>query len=200
MIVIVDYGMGNLLSIKKAFARAGFKTMISSNLQEISSASKIVLPGVGHFKQGMENLSKIGALDTLNNAVINRKVPILGICLGMQIMTKSSAEGGIDGLGWVDLKVTRVKEKNLKTPHMGWNSVCDFDSLLMKNIDKESLFYFVHSYQVLDVNNHSLNTGLTFYGSDFISCFSSGNIHGVQFHPEKSHKQGIEMLKNFANL
>jgi imidazole glycerol-phosphate synthase subunit HisH len=200
MIVIVNYGMGNLRSVQKAFERINLKVIISSDFHEIKNASHLVLPGVGHFAQGMENLKKLGLVEVLNEAVIKNKKPILGICLGMQLMTKFSDEGNVAGLGWIDAKTEHFNITSNKIPHMGWNNLKAIkNSRFLKDLNEEDFFYFVHSYKVVCSNSHDVLT-VTNYGIDFHSSFEIENIIGVQFHPEKSHQEGLQLLKNFICL
>ena len=199
MIVIIDYGIGNLRSVQKSFLRVGFNAVISNNKNDIENASKLVLVGVGHFKHAMNNLKKSALLPTINNKVQNQKTPILGICLGMQLMTKFSEEGNIEGLGWVDV-ITKKFQTDLKVPHIGWSTSNYIkENFLTKGISIFDEFYFVHSYYV-ETNNDKLNMFITNYDHNFVSGFCDGNIYGLQFHPEKSHEAGIHLLKNFANL
>jgi len=199
MIIIVDYKMGNLRSVMKAFKRIGVETIISSESKYLEAAQKIVLPGVGHFKRGIENLSKLGLIDILKKKVIQEKIPILGICLGMQLLTKFSEEGNVDGLGWFDAKTIKFKiDQRFKIPHIGWNTF-DYkkENTLFSGVDKNTSFYFVHSYHVQCNNSKDILT-TTNYGMDFASAIQKDNILGVQFHPEKSRKNGLKILKNFA--
>lgn len=204
MITIIDYGLGNLSSIKKAFKRLGVKCSISDKISEIENSEKLILPGVGHFKMGMERIKLKGLDLCMNELVIEKKTPILGICLGMQLMTKFSEEGNINGLGWIDAKVKFFKFKSdndsLKIPHMGWNNLI-FNSGhgIFSNITSEDLFYFVHSYYV-ECSHPKNILSVTNYGLDIISSFQNENIYGVQFHPEKSHEQGLEILRNFSKI
>ncbi len=152
MLTIIDYGMGNLFSIQKAFKRINIESIITSELDDISRSSKLVLPGVGHFENGMKNINNTGMLGLLNKKVLEEKIPILGICLGMQLMTKYSEEGNVEGIGWIEAKTRRFrpnKEQKLKVPHMGWNSILPKkESKLFYDISEESTFYFVHSYYI----------------------------------------------------
>jgi glutamine amidotransferase len=204
MIVIIDYSMGNIGSIANMFKKIGVECKISSNPQDISSADKLILPGVGAYDNGMKNLSERGFIEMLNNKVMVGKTPILGICLGMQLFSKSSEEGQMEGLGWIDAETVRFSfgedRKKLRVPHMGWNEVQrQKESVLFKDINNESRFYFVHSYHVI-CNDKSDILTTTCYGFDFVSAVEKENIYGVQFHPEKSHKYGMKLLKNFAEL
>lgn len=197
MLVIVDYGVGNVGSIKNMLKRIGSESIISSNIEEIKKADKIILPGVGSFDNGMEQLKKFNLIDTLTEKVINQKTPILGICLGMQLFTQKSEEGELPGLGFIDAETVRFKI-NLRIPHMGWNLIdIKEESLIYKEMSKESRFYFAHSYHVVCHNQSDILT-TTMYGYEFISSFQKDNIIGVQFHPEKSHKFGMKLFKNFV--
>jgi glutamine amidotransferase len=201
--VIVDYGTGNLNSVKRSLDRMRVSSIISSDPKDIISAEKIILPGVGHFVKAMSNLKELHLLDTLHEAVLVKQKPILGICLGMELMTKESEEGNAKGLGWLDAKVMRfnVSDKmKYKVPHTGWNRInVKKKSLLMNNISDLSEFYFVHSYH-LKINNQTDLLNETQYSYLFPSAIEMGNIFGVQYHPEKSHDAGAQLLKNFIEL
>lgn len=196
--------MGNLRSVEKAFERLGVATKISSRRDEIITADKLILPGVGNFKRGMSNIKRMGLFDVLNTCVLNDKKATLGICLGMQLMTNFSTEGDSNGFGWINAETISFKEmKNiykLKIPHMGWNNTLkQKESALLKNISDKDLFYFVHSYYIRCENESDILTQ-TLYGDYFVSSFNAANIHGCQFHPEKSHDAGLTLLKNFAEI
>jgi len=199
MIVIIDYGMGNLHSVLKAFRRIGADAIVSSKGEDIQKAEKLVLPGVGHFKKGMENLEKRGLIEILNKKIIGEKTPILGICLGMQLFTKFSEEGDAGGLGWIDARTIKFNlGDKFRVPHMGWNNIkIEKDNKIFSNLNKEDYFYFVHSFHVNCKNKEDI-LSITEYGKKFISAIQKENIIGVQFHPEKSHDAGLEILKNFA--
>lgn len=203
MIVIIDYGMGNLRSVYNKFKRIGVQCVISSNKHDIESAAKLILPGVGHFKYGIENLYKLDLIELLNKKVIDDKIPILGICLGTQLFCKHSEEGNSNGLGWIDAEVIRfcVSDKiKYKIPHMGWNNVNIVKSNeLNKNLNEDDQFYFVHSYH-LKCNSNSDIWMTTDYHHNFVSAINKENIFGTQFHPEKSHDAGYALLTNFAKL
>lgn len=201
MIVVIDCGMGNLNSVAKAMRRIGVNVVISSNKDKIASAKKLILPGIGHFGTGMEHLKKSKILDVLNKRVIKDRTPILGICLGMQLFTDWGEEGDAKGLGYLKGKTIRFafsKEKaNLKIPHMGWNSTdAKKDSPLLRKIPKDATFYFVHSYYVVCEDKEDI-LATTNYGFPFTSMVQKGSIYGTQFHPEKSHENGLALLKNF---
>lgn len=202
-IVVIDYNMGNLRSVNNKFKRIGIESKISSVKEEIENAEKLVLPGVGHFKKGMENLKELGLIKVLNKKILGEKTPILGICLGVQLFCKHSEEGNAEGLGWIDAEVIRFRVSDkikFKIPHMGWNNVEIINSnSLDKVIHKNDQFYFVHSYH-LKCNNPSNIWMTTIYDYEFVSAIHHDNIYGTQFHPEKSHDAGYNLLKKFAEL
>ena len=203
MITIIDYGMGNLGSIRNMFKRIGVSSEISGDKETIATAKKILLPGVGAFDAAMERIALSGLLEVLNTKVLTEKIPVLGICLGMQLLTKSSEEGILPGLGWIDATTIRFRfpeEELLKVPHMGWNRVYEANaSALIADLPAEPRFYFVHSYYVqASLPEDVLMT--TPYGKDFHSVIQHDNIYGAQFHPEKSHKFGMKLLENFARI
>jgi imidazole glycerol-phosphate synthase subunit HisH len=200
MITIVDFNTGNLGSIQNMFKKIGIESQISADVEVIAAADKLVLPGVGAFDTGMQNLERSGLIPLLTRRVVQEGTPILGICLGMQLMTRRSAEGERPGLGWIDAEVVRFEPTKaaLRIPHMGWNQVLPIrPSQLTQDLPPEPRFYFVHSYFVRchDPADVLLTTA---YGNPFHSGFQRGNLHGVQFHPEKSHKFGMALLRNFS--
>jgi glutamine amidotransferase len=202
MIVIIDYGMGNTGSIVNMLRVAGAKSTVSSNPAEIEKADKLILPGVGAFDRAMTNLKELDIIPLLNEKVTRQKTPILGICLGVQLLANNSEEGKLPGLGWIDAEVKRFRftaeQAYMKIPHMGWNLInAKKESMLLKDMETRSRFYFVHSYHVVCKNSEDVLTD-TFYGYHFTSSVQRGNILGVQFHPEKSHKFGLKLLKNFV--
>jgi len=201
MILIIDYNIGNLYSVYNMFKYLGINSKISSSLNDIKIADKLILPGVGHFKTGMENLVQTNLIDTLNEEVLIKKKPILGICLGMHLMTKHSDEGDYNGLGWVDATTRKFQiSESLKVPHIGWNDLSyKKASLLNDNISANLRYYFVHSYHV-QCNQQADVLATSMYGHEFVAAFQHENIYGVQFHPEKSHKYGIELLRNFNKI
>ncbi len=202
MIGIVDYNMGNLRSVQKAFDRIGAPAKIAANIDAVAACRKLVLPGVGNFSKAVNILKSNGLFDELNRAVKIRKVPILGICLGMQLMADFSEEGGVNGFGWIKAQVSRFSfsQKNLRVPHMGWNRLLiQNDNTLFKGIDPDNFYYFVHSYYIKCANQGDVLSE-TDYGNTFVSAFRHENIYGCQFHPEKSHDAGLKILKNFADL
>lgn len=202
-IVIVDYGMGNLFSVQKKLDRMQVKTLVSDNISAIEKADKILLPGVGHFEHAMHHLHDKQLIDVLNQKVLVEKTPILGICLGMQLMCTDSEEGNCEGLKWIDAHVKRfILSDTLrhKIPHTGWNEVqiCK-ESPLMHEIQNGDEFYFVHSYHVV-CNNASDVLNTTSHEISFTSAFQKEHIFGVQYHPEKSHDTGTKLIENFVRL
>jgi glutamine amidotransferase len=203
MIVIVDYGMGNLASIQNMVKKVGGTARISSDVNEIQSASKLILPGVGAFDTGMTNLKERGLIPTLETKA-KGGTPVLGICLGMQLLSRRSEEGVLPGLGWIDAETIRFRfsaeQASLRIPHMGWNTVRSTTNAgLFDNLGSEPRFYFVHSYHVVCRDPADV-LSTTEYGLLFTSALQNGNIMGVQFHPEKSHKFGMALFKNFLAL
>lgn len=203
MITIVDYGMGNLGSVFNMFKKIGVASKITSNLEEINNAEKILLPGVGSFDNAMKRLNESGIREVLDKKVLKDKIPVLGICLGMQLLTNQSEEGKEKGLGWIDAETKKFKfkkEQKLRVPHMGWNVVNQATkSKLTESFVEESRFYFVHSYYV-EVENQVNSILKTKYGLEFDSAIQQNNIYGAQFHPEKSHKFGMKLFENFAKI
>ncbi len=202
-LAIVDYGMGNLNSVKKKLYRLKTTASITSNPKDIIKADKIILVGVGHFAKAMKNIKELNLLDTLNEVAIIKKKPVLGICLGMQLMANDSEEGNSEGLGWLDANVRKMQVDDtlkFKIPHTGWNEITQSKkSHLMKGIPESSEFYFVHSYHLMS-NETSNILNETEYCFKFISAIEKNNIFGVQYHPEKSHDIGEVLLKNFISL
>lgn len=199
-IAIVDYGMGNIGSIKNMLKKIGVDSKITADIFEIRNAYKIILPGVGSFDRAMENLKSLKLIEVLNKKALIDKVPVLGICLGMQLLAKDSEEGKLSGLGWINANVLKFKSSTLKVPHMGWNTAEIIkEHKLFEKMYPEPRFYFVHSYYFKcdDSKDRLTNTE---YGIDFTSAVCNDNIMGVQFHPEKSHKFGMRLLENFAKI
>ncbi len=200
--VIVDYEMGNLGSIKNMLKAIGHGSTISARPEEIVAAERLILAGVGAFDAGMSNLERLGLIDVLREAVVERGAPVLGICLGMQLLSRSSQEGELAGLGWIDARTMRfappTRESGLKIPHMGWNQVTAQRGCALWGLPQEEMrFYFVHSYHVVCEDPGDV-LGTTHHGHDFVSVVGRDNILGVQFHPEKSHKFGKMLLQNFV--
>lgn len=200
MITIVDYGMGNLGSIRNMLKKIGVEAQISADPEVVARAGKLILPGVGAFDAGMENLARSGLQPVLDERVRDAGVPTLGICLGMQLMTRRSDEGTKPGLGWIDAEALRFEPgaAALKVPHMGWNRVhLRREAALVADLPDEPRFYFVHSYYVRCRREDDVLL-TTPYGPDFHSGVQRDNVWGVQFHPEKSHRFGMQLLRNFA--
>jgi len=204
MVIIVDYGVGNLASIANMARKAGTECVISGEAAAIARADKLILPGVGAFDRGMANLAERGLIAVLNERAVARGVPTLGLCLGMQLMGRRSEEGARPGLGWLAADSVKFKTaangSGLKVPHMGWNYIEPaVPSALTENLPPEPRFYFVHSYH-LEVDDPSDVMCWTRYGDRFASGIHHGNLWGTQFHPEKSHSFGLALLKNFLAL
>jgi glutamine amidotransferase len=203
MIKIIDYGAGNFNSIKKILERLNLQSEICQLPEKLEESRIIILPGVGNFENAIVKLKSSGFYEILNHLVIEEKKIILGICLGMQLFFDESEESKQSGFSWINGTVEKFKFKNtvqtinLKTPHMGWNSVKSLNKkFLFKNLDEEPRFYFANSYHVVCKNKEDI-VACTNYGYDFCSIVNKDNIWGVQFHPEKSHKFGINFFKNF---
>ena len=202
MIIIIDYGMGNLRSILNKLERLRIEAKISSTIADIKAADKLILPGVGAFGNGMMNIEKYNLHAVLNKRVLQDRIPILGICLGMQLFCRKSEEGNVEGLGWIEADVKKFNfnslDEKLRIPHMGWNqTTIRNESLLVDGLGETAKFYYVHSYHVsADVRGVTVATAC--YGYDFPAIIQVDNIFGTQFHPEKSHRDGQQILKNFA--
>ena len=203
MIVIVDYGIGNLASVLNMFKKIGATNVcISKDYALIEKATKLILPGVGAFDAGMDTLEKSGLIPLLNKKVIEDKIPLLGICLGMQLLTKKSEEGVKPGLGWIDAETVKFNldpALKLKVPHMGWNYIKIQKENPLIDSKSKSRFYFVHSYYV-KCKDESQSIATSHFGIDFTCMIKKDNIYGAQFHPEKSLKFGMQVLENFAKL
>lgn len=199
-ISVIDYEAANIGSVLRMLEKAGAKPVRASTPTEIAAARRIILPGVGAFDHGMDQLHKRGLVDELNHAALVRRIPVMGICLGMQLMCRSSEEGERRGLGWMEASVEKFRfppELRLAVPHMGWNTVqlCK-ENPLLPALEARTRFYFVHSYKVRCDHEEDI-VAKTHYGEDFVSIFSRGNLFGAQFHPEKSHRFGMQLLSNF---
>lgn len=202
-IAIIHYGMGNLHTIERKFQSLGANVIITSDAEAIIGADKIILPGVGHFGKAMEQLEKLNLIAVLNQAVLEEKKTVLGICLGMQLMADYSEEGNAKGLGWISGTVRKINVENstvYKIPHIGWNqAMIQKESKLMQDIKNEDDFYFVHAYHY-DCQDKKDILSITSYENNMVSAIEKNNIFGVQFHPEKSHQVGMQLLKNFITL
>lgn len=204
MIAIIDYGLGNIKAFGNVYKELNIPISIASSAEDLKKADKIILPGVGAFDHAIDQLNKSGMRETLDELVLVKRVPVMGICVGMQILAGSSDEGVLPGLGWIDGEVKKFDITQLKhtprLPHMGWNDVEPVkESGLFHHLEKDSRFYFLHSYYF---NCHKKENILATaeYGSRFACAVNEQNIFGVQFHPEKSHHYGVQLLKNFAKL
>ncbi len=202
MIAVVDYGMGNLGSIVKAIKYVGGDPWLTSSSSEIAAAGAVVLPGVGAFGDGMRQLKQRGLLDVLRRKVMEEKRPFLGVCLGMQLLAKRSEEFNTSelGLDWIDAEVVKMKpQENLKVPHVGWNTVeFKHDHALLSGIKNGADFYFVHSYHMI-CSDSNVVVGVVDYGGPVVAAVAKDNIFATQFHPEKSQKDGLQILKNFIS-
>jgi glutamine amidotransferase len=202
MIVIINYGLGNLGSIANMLRKIGVGAQVSSEVSAIEKADKLILPGVGAFDRGITNLKEENLLPILNKKVLEDKTPILGICLGMQLMGKGSEEGSQPGLGWLDAEIVRFQlnreNSSLRIPHMGWNMLNIVRSHpIFMGLEQENRFYFVHSFHMICTKEENI-LAKSQYGYSFAAVAGYANIIGVQFHPEKSHRFGMRLLKNFA--
>jgi imidazole glycerol-phosphate synthase subunit HisH len=203
MITIIDYGMGNLGSVHNMFKYIGVNTSITNSISEIEKAKKILLPGVGSFDKAISKIEELNLKAVLDYKALEEQIPILGICLGMQILTNSSEEGRLRGFGWIPgktIKFISKDDKKIKIPHMGWNITTNRnESILTSDLPNDSRFYFVHSYYVKVVNRAHVILE-THYGSRFDAAIQRENIFGAQFHPEKSHRFGMKFLENFSKI
>jgi len=204
VITIINYGLGNIRAFANVYKQLNIPVNIATQCADLKTATKIILPGVGAFDHAMERLEYSGMRQTLDELVLKHNTPVLGVCVGMQMFACSSEEGRLPGLGWVDGVVKKMDPTTLihatRLPHMGWNDVQPIiKNSLFRDFDQVSRFYFLHSYS-FHCNKKEEVLALTDYGEPFASAVSSGNIYGVQFHPEKSHQCGIQLLNNFANL
>ena len=204
MIGIIDYGSGNVKAIQNIYKRLNIGSIVVTEANQINQVDRIVLPGVGAFDEAMGNLNQSGLREALDYSVLLEHKPVLGICVGMQIMATNSEEGNIEGLNWIPGRVKRFDENLIdslpKIPHMGWNSI-EVSKLnkLLHSIDCDIGFYFLHSFY-FDCDNLTDVIAKSYYGTAFDCVVNSQNIYGTQFHPEKSHNNGISVFKNFADL
>lgn len=205
MIAVVDYNMGNLQSVLNAFRLLGQEAVLTQKAEDLKNAKAIVLPGVGAFGDGMKNLEKFGLVPLLEEEVLEKKKPFLGICLGMQLLATTGTEyGNYQGLGWVKGITDRLKPENdsYKVPHMGWNNITiGKQGGLFKDIEQDAVYYFVHSYSLQpDASEEGVATSTCFHGQEIVASIEKDNIFGVQFHPEKSQGAGLKLLENFVSL
>ncbi|NCI48073.1 imidazole glycerol phosphate synthase subunit HisH [Sediminibacterium soli] len=204
MTCIINYGSGNVRAIGNIYDRLKVPYSIVARPSELLAAERIILPGVGAFDQTMDMLNKSGFREVLERRVIQENIPVLGICVGMQILAEGSEEGVLDGLGWIKGRVQKFDKETIahkpKIPHLGWNSICAAKtSNLFNGIDQAQGFYFIHSYYFKCTHEQDI-LATTHYGNDFSSAVNRDNIYGVQFHPEKSHHNGISLLENFVSI
>jgi glutamine amidotransferase len=204
MITIINYGLGNVQAFANLYKRLNIPTAIARCAPDFKGASKLILPGVGAFDHAMELLDASGMRETIEDMVLKQGMPVLGVCVGMQILAGSSEEGGLSGLGWIEGRVRRFDAAKLqqppRLPHMGWNDVVPKGGArLFAGLEQDSRFYFLHSYY-FDCASDDNVLATSEYGIAFGSAVRSANIYGVQFHPEKSHDYGVRLLKNFAEL
>ena len=204
MLTIVDYGGGNIFAFQNVYKRLNIPTKVAKNIEDLADVDKLILPGVGNFDYAMNQLNNSGFRDRLDELVLIKKVPVLGICVGMQMMANDSEEGKLKGLGWIDASVKKFDPNKIdyhtKLPHMGWNDVNSVrHNKLFKGLEKNSIFYFLHSYY-FSCNNKNQIISSSEYGIKFTSSVQHENIYGIQFHPEKSHSYGENLLYNFAKL
>jgi imidazole glycerol phosphate synthase, glutamine amidotransferase subunit len=204
MITIINYGLGNLNAFVHIFNKYDIPVKIAQQAKDLENTSKIILPGVGAFDYAMTKLNESGIKPKLDELVCEKKIPVLGICVGMQILANSSEEGILPGLGYINGRVKKFDPKTLKQelllPHMGWNDIkAQKGHALFKNFNEEPLFYFLHSYY-FECKNSKDSIALASYGKEFVCAVNHDNVYGVQFHPEKSHHYGIKLLNNFAEL
>ncbi len=199
MIAIVDYGAGNLFNIENAVKKMGGEAIITNDKEIIAQANGIILPGVGYAKRAMNYLKEKDIIETIETRVIGDKVPFLGICLGMQLMFEYSEEGDVDGFGWIQGKVEKM-DMSLKVPQIGWNNISIKNKcLLLKGIEDNKDFYFIHSYCVKKCPD-TMVVAVTEYGENFVSMVQYENMFGTQFHPEKSGKAGWHLIRNFCDF
>ncbi len=203
MIAILSYGLGNIKAFANILKNLNIDHKIVDKAEGLKDIDKIILPGVGAFDYAMQQFNQSGLREAVEQKVLHEKTPILGICVGMQMLAKSSDEGQEKGLSWIDGEVKLMETENIKfktkLPHMGWNQVHHSDNTLFKDIPNDGRFYFVHSYY-FNCNDQFNSIATTQYGKAFTSAVNHDNVYGVQFHPEKSHQNGIQLIKNFATL
>jgi len=204
MITLIDYGVGNIFAFQNVYKRLDIPTKIAKAASDLDDAQKLILPGVGAFDYAMGQLNASGMRQKLDELVLEKKIPIIGICVGMQMMGNRSDEGTSKGLQWIDADVLKFDEsliqQRTKLPHMGWNDVSPITGHpLFKGLEQEAIFYFLHSYY-FKCNNTVDSIAISDYGIPFTSAVNADNVYGIQFHPEKSHQYGEKLLHNFAKL
>lgn len=204
MITLIDYGVGNINAFVNVYKRVDVPVRIAKTKEDLIGAEKLILPGVGHFDHAMTQLNNSGMRDTLDKLVLVDKIPVIGICVGMQMMANSSDEGTLEGLKWIDASVRKFDESKInqvtRLPHMGWNDVKPVKDIpLFNGLEKDAIFYFLHTYY-FECNNQDDVMAVTEYGVEFASAAHHENKYGIQFHPEKSHSYGETLLHNFAKL
>ena len=204
MITIIDYGVGNINAFVNVYKRVDVSVKIARTAADLEGAEKLILPGVGHFDYAMKKLNDSGMRDQLDDLVLNKKMPVIGICVGMQMMANYSDEGDLEGLKWIDASVKKFDETKIqqvtRLPHMGWNDVKPkIDMKLFAGLENDAIFYFLHSYY-FECNNPQDIMAVSDYGIEFASAAHHENKYGIQFHPEKSHHYGEILLHNFAKL
>ena len=204
MITLIDYGVGNIFAFQNVYKRLDIPTKIAKTTADLNEVEKLILPGVGSFDYAMNQLNNSGMRDRLDELVIEKKIPVIGICVGMQMMGNRSDEGKLDGLKWIDAEILKFNEsliqQRTKLPHMGWNDVSPIENHpLFIGLEKEAIFYFLHSFY-FKCNNSNDSIANSKYGMSFSSAVNHNNIYGIQFHPEKSHQYGEKLLHNFAKL
>lgn len=204
MIAIIDYGLGNIQAFVNLYSRLHISVLVAKKPDDLIGATKIILPGVGAFDYAMQQLADSGMRDILEELVVQKKMPVLGICVGMQMLASSSDEGKMPGLGWIKGHVRAFNSipqlSDLPMPHMGWNDIKTVgDCPLLSGLNTDSRFYFLHSY-FFECEHNESSIARASYGLDFSCAVAKNNIFGVQFHPEKSHHFGVRLLKNFADL
>jgi glutamine amidotransferase len=204
MITIIDYGLGNVLAFVNVYSRLNIPVAVAKSASDLANASKLILPGVGSFDHAMQQLDQSGMRQAVEELVLNNAMPILGICVGMQMLARCSDEGQLPGLGWIDGKVKKfdlsAMPRGANLPHMGWNDVKPVvDGGLFKGMEQDARFYFLHSFYFECYQQPNV-LAVTDYGGQFSCAVRRGNVYGVQFHPEKSHHFGSQLLKNFAEV
>lgn len=204
MIALIDYGVGNIRAFLNIYRKLDIPVKIAKHVDDLDEVTKLILPGVGAFDHAIQQLEQSGMRPKLDELVLEQKVPVVGICVGMQMLAKSSDEGRLSGLGWIDAAVRKFDESKISytthLPHMGWNDIEPVkENPILKGLETAAKFYFLHSYY-FDCEDEQDVIARTEYGIEFSCAINRENIYGVQFHPEKSHQYGIQLLNNFANL